>query len=287
MDISKNTCYTYRRRVPYDQLTLADDFLFCKVMQNAELCKELLRRILHIEIEKIEYTDYQKTLDDTIDGKSIRMDVYVKDEKHTIFDIEMQTTDTKELPRRSRFYHSCIDKSQLSKGNSYNQLTDSFVIFICTFDLFGKGLAKYSFDTICKENHQIVLEDGRHTVFVNTKGQTEDAGLEEFLNYLNTGEFANSDFLSYLNREVELASKNQQWREEYDMLIAREQFLVDSGREEGREIGREIGREEGREEERTRTIHLLLETQKPETVADLLKIPLEEVIRFKNMNIQE
>ena len=76
MDNNQNSCYTKRK--PFEELTLADDFLFCKVMQDESLCKELLEIILHVTIDKIKYTNTQKVLDDVIDEKSIRMDVYVK-----------------------------------------------------------------------------------------------------------------------------------------------------------------------------------------------------------------
>ena len=39
MDITKEGCYTTSRRVSFEELTIADDFMFCKVMQNEELCK--------------------------------------------------------------------------------------------------------------------------------------------------------------------------------------------------------------------------------------------------------
>lgn len=275
MDITQNTCYTYRKkRVPYEELTLADDFMFCKVMQNEELCKELLQRILCIPIEKIVYTDSQKVLDDTVDGKSVRLDVYVKDKKHTVYDIEMQTSNTKELPKRSRYYHACIDKSQLSKGKTYNYLTDTYVIFICTFDLFGKGLAKYSFDSLSREDPSIELQDGRHTIFVNTNGKSDVPKLQEVLHYLNTGDFSDdSEFLSELDLEVRSASKNAQWKEEYDMLIAREQVL--------REEGREEGRQEGRNEERIALVKIALTEETPETVSKMLHIPLDEVLKIK------
>lgn len=75
MDYTSNSCYTRKKRVPFEKLTLADDFLFCKVMQNKRLCKELLEIILHVKINKIEYTESQKVLDDAIDEKSIRSGV--------------------------------------------------------------------------------------------------------------------------------------------------------------------------------------------------------------------
>ena len=42
----------------WEELGICNDFLFGKVMQNPELCKELLKRILpELEIERIEYPE--------------------------------------------------------------------------------------------------------------------------------------------------------------------------------------------------------------------------------------
>ena len=286
MDNTQNSCYT--RRKPFEELTLADDFLFCKVMQDESLCKELLEIILHVKIDKIEYTDSQKVLDDVIDEKSIRMDVYVKDNKHTVFDIEMQTSNTEELPKRSRYYHSCIDKGQLAKGERYNKLRKTYVIFICTFDLFNRNFAKYEFDTICKQDKGLTLPDDRHTVFVNAQGVTNDQKLKEFLAYLRDGEVSDSEFIQNLDKAVNYASKSSKWREEYDMLLAREQLLIEEGRKEGLAEGLakglakgvEKGRAEGAEKERTLLIKHALQDCTPEDVSKLLGIPLHEILKI-------
>ena len=124
----------------WEELGICNDFLFGKVMQNPELCKELLKRILpELEIERIEYPELQKTIKFDADAKSVRLDVYVRDEKQTIYDIEMQVTDTKELAKRTRFYQSMIDLQMIDKGQSYKQLKPSYIIFICPFDMFDKG----------------------------------------------------------------------------------------------------------------------------------------------------
>ena len=44
------------------ELNLEDDFLLAKVMSNKEICKELVEKILEIEIEKIEMVQEQKTI---------------------------------------------------------------------------------------------------------------------------------------------------------------------------------------------------------------------------------
>ena len=233
MDIAEEKCYTTSKRVPFDDLTIVNDFLFCKVMQDEALCKELLEIILGVESEKIVYNEDQKVFRETIDGKGIRLDVYVKDEKHTIYDLEMQTTDTKELPKRTRYYHSSIDRGHLESGEQYSKLKDSYVIFICTFDLFENGYGKYSFETLCKENPSITLQDGRHTIFVNATGVTDDQNLQEFLDYLKDGTVSNSPFIRKLDKEVRNHSSNAKWREEYNMLLAREEMLREEGVQKG------------------------------------------------------
>lgn len=63
MDITKEGCYTTSRRVSFEELTIADDFMFCKVMQNEELCKELLEIILGVEIEKLRITKTRRSFE--------------------------------------------------------------------------------------------------------------------------------------------------------------------------------------------------------------------------------
>ena len=63
----------------YDKLELKDDFMFGKVMQNENICKEFLEHLLGIKIESITYPERQKTLKITYDGKGVRLDLYVQD----------------------------------------------------------------------------------------------------------------------------------------------------------------------------------------------------------------
>jgi len=131
------------------ELNLEDDFLFAKVMSDKEICKELLENILEIEIEKVEMIEEQKTIDLLLESKGIRLDVYVKDGNNTIYNVEMQRGKHKNLPKRLRYYQGAIDLDLISKGEDYRKLTKSYIIFICTFDLFNKGRHKYTFKNVC------------------------------------------------------------------------------------------------------------------------------------------
>lgn len=122
----------------YEELDITDPFIFAKVMSEKELCKPLLENILNIKIRDIVYVDYEETIQMTAKSKGIRLDIYVEDDDNTVFNLEMQTTTYKELPKRSRYYQGIIDLNMIEKGESYDILKESYVIFICTFDFLKK-----------------------------------------------------------------------------------------------------------------------------------------------------
>ena len=63
----------------WENLTLADDFIFGKIMSDKSLCTEMLRRILpQIDIGDISFTEIQKPLREGFDTRGIRLDVYSK-----------------------------------------------------------------------------------------------------------------------------------------------------------------------------------------------------------------
>lgn len=248
MDTKEAAWYTYGKK--YEELTLASDFLFCKIMQDPELCKEMLQRIMGMKLGKVEVINNQKPIDTTFDGKSIRLDIYAEDENGNIYDIEMQCADTKELPQRSRFYQSMIDQDLLDKGQSYMELRHTVVIFVCKFDLFGCGKGKYSFHPYEDEEKDLQLQDGATRIFLNTKGKVLDPLLQHFLDYLERRTIEDDSFIHELESAVKRASHNSKWRDEYMRVSMREKYLEGVfkkiGLEEGRAEGRAQGQKEGR-----------------------------------------
>lgn len=229
----------------WESLGIANDFMFGKVMQDAELCKDLLQRILpDLEIDHIEYPEAQKGIRLDADAKSVRLDVYVKDGKGTVYDIEMQAADTKELPKRSRYYQSMLDLQLIDKGQTYKKLRPSYVIFICPFDLFGKGRHIYSFENICKEDNSVFLDDGAVKIFLNASSKQNDVSreLRAFLDYV-AGVESEDDFVKRVAEAVREAKKNRKWRHEYMTLLMRDQENMEKGMEEGMQKGKSIGEE--------------------------------------------
>ena len=223
----------------WENLKISNDFIFAKVMRNPELCKGLLERLLDISIDHIEYPEEQKTIDIAKDSKSIRLDVYLKDGKGTVYNVEIQTTSNKNLPRRTRYYAGMIDLNAIEKGADYSGLPKSFVIFICTFDMFGKGRWKYTFQNVCMEDKKLLLNDGTIKVFFNTTG-TRDRINKDAKNILKFIESNTAEdcFTEKLAQEVAKIKENKEWQVEYMTLMMREREKYNEGIQKGIQKGR-------------------------------------------------
>lgn len=230
----------------FEELKLKDDFMFGVVMRNPKYCKPFLETILGIKISHIEYPKSQETIDIMADAKSVRLDVYVEDDKNTVYNIEMQTTLKDNLPKRMRYYQGMIDLNILEKGENYKNLKKSFVIFICTFDLFGLGRHVYTFENRCIEDLELPLGDDTTKIILNTKGTLDDVSpeMKKLLNYID-GEAPSDEFTEELEQAVKKVRDNEKWRLDYMTLQMSYQEKFEQGLEQGLERGLERGIEQG------------------------------------------
>nr|MCR4590880.1 hypothetical protein [Lachnospiraceae bacterium] len=118
--------------------------------------------------------------------------------------------------------------------HSYKTLPDSTVLFICTFDPFGKGLPIYTFRERCDEDNGIILDDGAVKIYYNCTYQGSDLpdGLRELYRYVETGK--SSDALTtQIDKAVHVARLKEEWRSAY----MKEWILYMDAKDEGREEG--------------------------------------------------
>lgn len=230
----------------YEELTLTDDFMFGKVMEDMELCRDSLECLLQTPVGELKGIQTQRGFRYTSGGKPVRLDVCARDWKR-IYDAEIQnlnhqSVEKLELPKRSRFYQSAMDTDHLSKGRSYRELPEGKVLFLCTFDPFGLGYAKYSFQNRCEENGELCLKDGTEKIFYNCASDAENVPehLRALYDYIRTGKVGD-DLTRRIDEAVIRVRKNEVWRSEY----MKELLHDDDIREEGREEGRTEGRAEG------------------------------------------
>ena len=149
--------------------------------------------------------------------------------------IEMQTSNTGNLPKRSRYYQGTVDLNMISSGAEYDELKTSYIIFINTFDLFGKGFPKYTFENVCQESSDLHLDDGAIKVFINAKSTIPGMPpeLQGFLRYL-CGDNPNTPLTNRIQNEVVKSRNNVRWERVYMLLEDKFKAYFAEGRAEGR-----------------------------------------------------
>ena len=267
-----------KNRKTLQELTFKDNFMFAAVMMDEENAKGFLERALDIVIDHL-VISYEKSIVYNPEYKGIRLDVYLKDDKNTHFDVEMQVVN-REIFRRSRYYHSQMDMELLGKGVPYDELPDAFVVFICDFDPVGLGKYRYTLRHTLEEDNSYDYYDGSHTVYLSTKGNNRDevpCSLVEFLDYVGAGlEDCNKEFGDTLVRRIqESVKKIKADREMGARYMLFEEMLKDEfneGKLEGRLEGKLEGRLEGKLEEKKNVIISFLSdiAEVPESLKDKL-----------------
>lgn len=164
----------------WEDLTIADDYMFKLVMSHKRICKHLLEMILGIKIRKLMDPKTEHAMKNSYESKGIRLDVYVEDDENTVYDVEMQIRKYSEayFGRRTRYYQSVIDFGALQVGVKYHKLKKSIIIFICPFALFDKKHHLFTFKNTCQEDTSILLDDGTSKVFLCTQGTLDDVSPE-------------------------------------------------------------------------------------------------------------
>ena len=213
--------------------------------------------------------------------KGIRLDVYAKDHRGTHYDIEMQAIRKVAIEKRSRYYHSQMDMELLLCGKDYSELPNSYGIFICDFDPFGKKKYCYTFENVCREDKTIALEDGRKSIFLSSKGENDQEVSESLIKFLHfdSADLAESEkdfgdeFVERLQKSVKHVKESREMEERF--MIFQEML------KEEREEGRAEGRAEGRTEELLRQVeHKLNKKKTNEQIAEELELDLKEVEVF-------
>jgi len=195
-----------------ENLTISDNFLFQKVMQDEEICKEFIENLLNIKIKKVVYTESEKMIAIKNQSKSVRLDVYVETDDGRIIDIEMQTSEkNQDFGKRTRYYQGLIDLNHLEKGESYRKLKESYIIFVCTFDPFKLNRKIYTFRNKCIEEENLELNDGTTKIFLNATGTIGDidSEIKNFLEYVGTGKVEGNFTCKIDNRLKEIKNREE------------------------------------------------------------------------------
>ena len=122
-------------------MNLLDRFLFDETVEDPEVYNAMVEILLEGHASVIRWTETEKEIRVSPQLRQIRLDVISADEDGELYQLEMQRKNTKNLPKRSRYYQAQIDVSLLKPGCiDFNELNDLTTILVAPFDIFGYGL---------------------------------------------------------------------------------------------------------------------------------------------------
>lgn len=144
-----------------------------------------------------------------------------------VFDIEMQMEDTHDLPKRTRYYQALCDSEALNKGDSYRNLKEQYIVFICPDDIFKQGRAVYKFKNLEIEHPEHELGDLCYKIFYifNNYREVAEQSVKEYLEYFATNK-ATSKGTKDIERQRqwylsdnETRKRYMTWQQELDDLV--------------------------------------------------------------------
>lgn len=148
------------------QLRLIDDDFFSKCFDNDTACVQLVLQIV-LDKPDLNVVDVRtQVFVENLLNRSVRLDVLATDSKGRKFNIEIQRSDKGAGRKRARYNSSMMDVNLLEKGNDFEALPETYVIFITENDVIGLGEAVYEIER-CFVKSGKRFGDGSHILYVN------------------------------------------------------------------------------------------------------------------------
>lgn len=273
----------------FENLTIQNDFIFKKVMSRKRICIHLLEELLQIKIADINYLEAEKSLEPEYTSRGIRLDIIVADDRNTHYNLEMQVknpvsrTGKFQLPKRTRYYQAMLDTDMLQKGQDYDELSPTYIIFFCLFDFFEDSQRIYTFKRRCLENMEIELADEAAIMFLNTLGTKGDVSpdIQSLFDYINSNTVT-SNFTREVADTITEIKNDKKVRDSYMTYEMRMKDIREESLAEGEAKG------EAKEKLRVAKLMLTKGCYSLQEISELTKLSIEDIEKLeKEMHATE
>ena len=144
---------------------LDDDFL-TKCFEGDTASIELVLRIV-LEKPDLKVLDVRtQVFVENLLNRSVRLDILATDSTGAKLNVEVQRSDKGAGRKRARYNSSMMDANLLKKGEDFDKLPETWVIFITENDVMGKGQPLYPIER-CFLGTGERFEDSSHILYVN------------------------------------------------------------------------------------------------------------------------
>ena len=244
---------------------LMDDDFMTACFDGHPECVQLILRII-MEKPDLIVTDLKVQYSiKNLQKRSVRLDVFATDSKGKRYNIEIQREDKGAGVKRARYNSSLIDSKIMETGTDFDDLPETFVIFITENDVLGEGEPLYHIERYITESKK-VFGDGAHIIYVNGsyRGDNELGRLMEDFHCTEPSKM-------YYNELKERVSYFKETKEGAAIMCKAIEELVAKEREEGRI--------EGQQEQLLSLISKKIEKGKPlKQIADELEENIEVIL---------
>lgn len=255
-------------------------FMNAMLEDNIPATQKMLRVIMKDDKIKVISVRVQNFIQNLF-GHSAQLDILAEDENGRRFNVEIQRADEGGPAKRARFYSSSLDTVFLKAGHDYEELPETYVIFITENDVLGYNLPIYNIDRYIGQNME-QFHDGSHIIYVNSKIQ-DDTPLGRLMQdlyctnpaKLNYKEFApQMEFLKY--------SKEGEGKMTDIIELYAEQKAQEAVQKAVQEAVQETAKETARNENVSIATNLLHSGMSAEFIAKNTKLSIYEVRELAN-----
>ena len=186
--------------------TLMSDVFMRNVFKDRECLEYVLQIIMNKPdlkvIDQVIQKDYKN-----LQGRSAVMDCVARDSGGSKFDVEIQQDNEGASPKRARYHGGLMDMNTLNPGQDFDELPESYIIFITKEDVLGYGHPIYHVRRKIEEEGTL-FSDGMTIIYVNSQKQ-EDTKLGRLMHDLHckSSDHMYSDILARRVHELKETEK--------------------------------------------------------------------------------
>lgn len=238
-----------------------DDFMRCLFKDDLPLAEMVLRILIGKPDLVITSCQTQKDMKRLVGARSICLDAYGTDSTGKKYDLEIQREEKGADPHRARYHSSVLDIENLDAGQDFNELPDTFTIFITEKDFYGKGEPVYVIQRMNFTTGE-PFADGEHILYVNG----EYRGASDIGKLMHDFNCTDADDMNF-----ELLAKRTRYLKEnqkgvYEMCRAMEEMRNEAAKESLLEAAKRM---------------LADRTLAIEKIAEYVGLPLDEVKKLQ------
>ena len=238
-----------------------------------------------LEIPDLEIVDVRtQVFVENLLKRSVRLDVLATDSAGKKINVEIQRADRGAGRKRARYNSSMMDANLLQKGEDFDALPETYVVFITAHDVIGEGQPLYQIERYITSSGK-KFDDGSHILYVNGEYRAETP-LGKLMHDFSCTNPADM-YYDVLAERVKFFKESREGisimcKVMEDMRNASLQEGIQIGRQEGLQEGLQEGRQEGLQEGKRET--MLVTARK---MLDLGKYALDEIAQIAGLPLDE